>query len=150
MKKSESEANLDAPTLTGIHADGRRACTLHVCTSCRPRGAPREPREQRPGFILYHRLREALNRSEIRQSVQIQPADCLSLCPRPCGITLSCSGRWTYLFGDQEPGKSVEDILECVSAYLDSADGMLARTERPRSLRASIRGRIPPMGPSPC
>lgn len=30
--------------------DARRSGTLHVCTSCRAPGTPREPRERRPGF----------------------------------------------------------------------------------------------------
>ena len=33
-----------------------RASGLHVCTSCRAPGAPREPRGGRPGFKLYARI----------------------------------------------------------------------------------------------
>jgi len=76
--------------------------------------------------------------------VEVRPAECLSMCPRPCGIALSSAGAWTYLFGDQHPGESVRDIVECVSLYMGAADGFMPREQRPKSLRASILGRVPP------
>ena len=119
--------------------------TLHVCVSCRPPGAPREPSEKRAGYILYRLLREALGRSPLRHRVNLKAAECLSVCPRPCGIALSRAGTWTYLFGDQEPEESVHDILDCVALYCESSDGYLSRDDRPKSLRAAILGRIPPV-----
>ena len=85
-----------------------------------------------------------------RTVLKLHLPECLSICPRPCGlirtIWISTPGYWSYLFGDQNPGQSVEDILECLSLYLQSKDGFMARKERPKSLRASILGRIPPFG----
>lgn len=121
-----------------------RSCTLYVCTSCRQPGTAREPRENRPGFVLYQKLSEALAGSHLNQRVQVRPASCLSICPRPCGIALSMSGSWTYLFGDQNPIESVDDVLECVSLYLESQDGFMTRDKRPESMRRSILGRVPP------
>ncbi|MEM6930809.1 MAG: DUF1636 domain-containing protein [Myxococcota bacterium] len=121
-----------------------RTCTLHVCMSCRSPGTPREPREQRPGFLFYRELRRAIDASPLRQRVDVQPAECLSVCPRPCGIALSSEGSWTYLFGDQQPGQSAADVMACVAQYLETLDGYMARSQRPESLRASILGRIPP------
>lgn len=119
--------------------------TLHVCTSCRPQGSPREPRESRPGFRLYQKLQVAFEESPLRHRVDVRPAECLSVCPRPCGIALSSPGAWTYLFGDQHPAESAGDIVECVSLYLGTVDGLMPREERPRSLRASVLGRVPPL-----
>ena len=117
--------------------------TLHVCTSCRPPSVPREPKTQRPGFQLYQKLREALQSSPLQDKVDLKAAECLSICPRPCGIAISKPGAWTYLFGDQVPTKTVQDILECVAVYLDSPKGFMPRAERPRYLRRSILGRVP-------
>lgn len=131
----------------GEHGDGLMQCTLHVCTSCRSPGAPREPRESRPGFVLYQQLLEAFGNTPLRDRVNVQPAECLSVCPRPCGIALASPGAWSYLFGDQHPGESAGDILECVSLYLEyleSADGFMARKQRPKPLQGSILGRVPP------
>ncbi|MEM1188367.1 MAG: DUF1636 domain-containing protein [Pseudomonadota bacterium] len=124
-------------------------CTLHVCTSCRPKGFPREPQENRPGYKLYEELRAAVQKSELRNRVDLRPAQCLSLCPRPCGIALSAPGAWSYLFGEQRPGESVADILECLATYLDSGDGLMPRDRRPNSLRATILGRVPPFDHNP-
>ena len=119
-------------------------CILYVCTSCRSAGTPREPRENRQGFILYQRLQEALKASDLQCRVELKPAGCLSICPRPCGIALSAAGAWTYLFGDQQPDQSVHDILQCVTLYLESSSGFMTRAKRPQSLQGSILGRVPP------
>lgn len=122
-------------------------CTLHVCTSCRAPGTPRKPKESRPGYQLFEEIKEALDESPLRDQVKVLPAECLSICPRPCGIALSGANRWTYLFGDQVPPVSVEDILECVALYIETTDGFMPRERRPKSLRGSILGRIPtPVG----
>ena len=118
-------------------------CTLHVCTSCRPPGISREPKENRPGFILYQQLLEAFKSTPLQNRVEVLPAECLSICPRPCGIALSSPGSWTYLFGDQRPNLTVKDIKECVSLYLETQNGFMERKKRPGALRSSILGRIP-------
>lgn len=122
----------------------KHSCTLHVCTSCRPSGAPREPREGRPGYKLYQELQAKVEAGAFGRQIEVRPAECLSLCPRPCGIALSSPGRWSYLFGDQEMGETSDDILDCVSLYLRCADGVMARGDRPPTLRASVLGRVSP------
>ncbi len=121
------------------------SCTLHVCTSCAPPGTPRGPKEHRPGFKLYQELRAMLDENPLGQHVDIQPAQCLSLCPRPCGIALSSPGAWSYLFGDQQPGETAKDVLECISTYIGTGDGHMQRDRRPQTLRASVLGRVPPL-----
>ena len=122
----------------------RASCTLHVCTSCRSPGTPREPHESRPGFILYQQLCEAFGSGSLQNRVDVRPAECLSVCPRPCGIAVSSPGAWTYLFGDQHPGESAPGIVECVTRYVETVDGFMPREERPKPFRACILGRVPP------
>ena len=126
--------------------DASRSSVLHVRTSCRLSGTPREPRENRAGFKLYQKLRAMIHKSPLGGRVEVRPTECLSLCPRPCGIALSSSDGWSYLFGDQHSDESVRDIVECVSLYIGTADGLMPREQRPKSLRASILGRVPPQG----
>ena len=121
-----------------------RSSVLHVCTSCRAPGSPREPRESRAGAQLYRLLRATFRESPLRHHVEVRSAKCLSLCPRPCGIALSSPGAWTYLFADQDPGESARHIVECVSLYIGTRDGFMPRERRPKPLRASIVGRVPP------
>ena len=132
------------PKMRAPHDSALASCTLHVCTSCRAPGSPREPRESRAGFRLYEELRATLREGPNGSHVEVRPAECLSMCKRPCGIALSSSGAWTYLFGDQRPGENARDILECVSLYIGSADGFMPRERRPKSCRASVLGRVPP------
>jgi len=125
--------------------DNIGSCILHVCTSCRISGAPREPKEDRQGFILYKKISEAIRDNDLQDRVELRPAECLSICPRPCGIALSSAGAWTYLFGDQEPNKTVQEILDCLKLYLKTSDGFMVRGLRPKALRSSILGRVPPI-----
>jgi predicted metal-binding protein len=125
--------------------DSARSSVLHVCTSCRAAGSVREPIESRAGFKLYQALRAMFNESTLGDHVEVKPAECLSLCPRPCAIALSSAGAWSYLFGDQDPEKSASDIVECIALYLDIPDGFMPRKTRPRLLQASILGRVPPL-----
>ena len=122
-----------------------RECTLYVCTSCRPAGFPKEPIENRPGFRLHREISQALAMSEIRNSVNLEAVQCLSLCKRSCGIAMTSRGAWTYLFGDQSPDLPVNSILKCLSIYLKSSRGEMPRSVRPAGLRESILGRIPPL-----
>ena len=124
------------------------SCVVHVCTSCRPAGSPRGLFEERPGYKLYKALQSKVHDSVLKDVVNVQPAECLSVCPRPCGIAISSPGLWTYLFGDQELPQSVEEIVECLSHYLSTSDGFMSRLERPKGMRRSILGRVPPIGGS--
>ena len=90
------------PNSHSFKNDGLSTCTLYVCLSCRTSGTPREPKENRQGFILYQKLQKVLSESILKHRVVIKPTKCLSICPRPCGIALASSGAWTYLFGDQK------------------------------------------------
>ena len=134
------KSNLEIQPICGTE----KKCTLYVCTSCRTAGTLREPKEGRQGYMLYKQLQEALNESSLRHRVEVRAAECLSICPRPCGIALASSDTWTYLFGDQQPNKTIQDILQCVSIYLETPNGFMSRAERPKSLRRSILGRVPP------
>ena len=119
-------------------------CKLHVCTSCRPSGFPRDPATNRPGFKLFQELSSLLDKNSLRDQIELVPTECLSLCPRPCGIALSRNNSWTYLFGDQDAEKTASDILDCGITYIQNPDGLLPRKDRPETLQPSILGRIPP------
>ena len=129
------------------HGAASRPSVLHVCTSCKASGSPREPRESRAGFKLYEELRATFLESPLAHHEEVRATTCLSVCPRPCEIVLSSPGAWTYLFGDQRPGECADDILECVSLYIGTGDGFKPRERRPQLLRANIPGRVPPSGP---
>ena len=119
-------------------------CILHVCTSCRPSGFPREPKSERPGFLLYQELKKSIEKSNLKKLISLREADCLSLCPRPCGVAMSAPGSWTYLFGDQNSAQTAGEILDCALIYIDAPKGHMPRDKRPASLKSAILGRVPP------
>ena len=135
--------------ISAMLAQDKNKCTngkykLHVCTSCRPSGFPRDPATNRPGFKLFQELSSLLDKNLLRDQIELVPTECLSLCPRPCGIALSRNNSWTYLFGDQDAEKTAIDILDCSITYIQNPDGLLPRKDRPETLQPSILGRIPP------
>ena len=121
-----------------------RSSVLHVCTSCRGPGSPREPEENRAGFKLYQELRTIFLDSHLKHSVEVKPTVCLSACSHHCVIAFSSPGAWSYLFGDQHSDETISDIVEGMSVYTSTDDGVMRREQRPRSLRTSILGRVPP------
>ena len=127
-----------------LQTNHNRLCTLYVCTSCRLKGTSREPKENRQGFALFKELQNLIQKKQMHHEVKIEPAECLSICPRPCGIALCSKGSWTYLFGDQNSQETAQDILKCVALYLRSPKGFMERASRPHSMKGSILGRVPP------
>ena len=113
-------------------------CKLHVCISCRPSGFPRDPATNRPGFKLFQELSSLVDKNLLRDQIELVPTECLSLCPKPCGIALSRNNSWTYLFGDQDAEKTASDILDCAITYIQNPDGLLPRKDRPETLQPSI------------
>ena len=120
------------------------ACTLHVCVSCRPSNFPREPKENRPGFRLHRELERLIKARNYSDLINLESTECLSLCPRPCGIAISSQSGWTYLFGDQDANLDAQAIIDCVISYSKEPTKPLARHQRPKNMRASILGRVPP------
>ncbi|MCC5862485.1 MAG: DUF1636 domain-containing protein [Gammaproteobacteria bacterium] len=96
------------------------------------------------------RLADALRRASYQNSagVQLRGVRCMSQCKRPCVISLTAPGAFTYVFGDLDPEDAahVQAILDLLPLYQRTPEGFMARNARPEPLRASILGRLPPIG----
>ena len=69
----------------------------------------------------------------------------MSACTRGCSIALSGGpARWTYVYGDMDPDQHAQDIIDGVSAYAASQDGIVPWRERPEIFRKQSIARIPP------
>ena len=99
----------------------------------------------RSGLRLLQAVAQGLQNSPLADRLELRAVRCLSQCRRPCAVALAAPGKFTYLFGDQHPQRAAEALLDVAALYLASGGGWLARERRPRSLRASILGRIPPL-----
>ena len=114
--------------------------TITVCTTCR-RGQPADEAAPRPGT----RMLEALEAADLPDGVVLRPVKCLSACSRGCAMVLSGGpDRWTYIYGDLDPEAHVADIVEGISAYAATEDGLVPWRARPVVFRKQSIARIPP------
>ncbi|MEM6491842.1 MAG: DUF1636 domain-containing protein, partial [Pseudomonadota bacterium] len=127
-------------------ADRRSRPTLSVCTRCRGIDAG-DSDEARAGYRLAQAIYDRFPASAAaRAGVRLRGVRCMSQCKRACAIALSDDAKFTLLFGDLDPERDSDAVLELARLYADAADGLVARGERPVALRAGILGRIPPLG----
>lgn len=118
--------------------------TLSVCMRCKPEGWTGSD-ERRPGALLAERVAAELARFPVAEPIAFRTIRCMSQCKRPCVVALSGEGRFTYLFGDLDPGTDAAAVVEALRLYLAKPDGFLERPGRPPALQAGILGRIPPL-----
>ena len=117
--------------------------TLFVCVTCRADDADGASVEPRPGARLF----SALQRHG--SGLEIVPVECLSNCRRSCSAAVTAPGKWTYVIGDLDPDRHVEDVLRFARAHAAHADGLPVWRERPEHIRKNTIARVPPMaGPS--
>ena len=95
--------------------------------------------------MLFRNLSERFASWARREDFVILPFECLSVCPRPCGIAMRAPGKFTYVFGDLKPGETESAVIECATLYRRVKNGFLPREDRPHVLRAGVLARIPPL-----
>ena len=110
---------------------------LLVCSRCR-RGMTGENRE---GEILS----EALQTKTLPENVTVHKVNCLSNCSNGCTIVLRGEARWSYVYGNLDPQKHIETIVDGISKYLYSVDGVVPWRDRPEHFRKNCIARIPPI-----
>jgi predicted metal-binding protein len=118
-----------------------RRVLLQVCTTCRAEGEPQEPREARAGARLYAALLEARTDADAR----VLPVECFSVCKRPCTLSFSARGAWTYVYGDFAADADPQEILAAARLYAASPEGLIPWKERPQALKKGVVARLPPL-----
>ena len=116
----------------------RGTAVLAVCISCRTPGSEAD----RPGETLLAELRARTSGSD--PGLAIRAVQCLSVCKRPCTVSLSGPGRYTYVFGDLDPVSGAAELLACAETFRRQGHGYMLWRERPESLRRGIVARVPP------
>lgn len=109
-----------------------RVC-LRVCTACGEQDADGR------------RLFEALQaRGTEFPQIDVRPVDCLAVCERPVTLAFQAAGGWTYIIGDADPSRDLDDILVAAQAVAASPHGIPAMADRPPFFRAGVIARVPP------
>ncbi len=77
--------------------------------------------------------------------VQVRGIACLGGCERACTIALQAPGRHAYLFGGlAADAETAAQVLEGARLHARSAEGLMARAERPPCLRRALLAKLPP------
>lgn len=125
--------------------------TLFVCTTCGIRWERGRRVGRSGGEKLLHRLQAALDDGKANsEGLNVCPVECMSACDRGCIVSLTASGKYTYLFGDLPADEdNLEDIsqaiLDFASRYEETSDGALRWSERPPLLKKRAIAKIPPL-----
>ncbi|MGL4637248.1 MAG: DUF1636 family protein [Beijerinckiaceae bacterium] len=114
-----------------------------VCTSCRAAGVERDAAD---GKAMFEALQAA---AAGEASIVVRPSQCLSVCKRVCTVALSSDGRYTFLFGDLDPARDAQAVIDMARSAVVAPHGFVPWKERPEALRNGLVARIPPVGWSP-
>jgi predicted metal-binding protein len=104
---------------------------LQVCTAC----------GEDSGRRLYKAL---LARCAELPEVDVRPVDCLAVCERPVTLAFQAIDGWTYIVGDADPGRDLDDILVAARAVAASPHGIPAMDDRPPFFRTGVIARVAP------
>jgi predicted metal-binding protein len=115
------------------------SATVYVCITCRraglPEGAPREG----PA------LAKATATAAKGTGVSVRRIRCLANCNRGLSAALRRDGAWTYVFGQLDPDKDADALIEGARMLARSPDGLLPWIGRPEILKRGLIARVPPI-----
>lgn len=129
---NSEDVETDAPALAPVE--------LLVCSTCRM-GEVAEPDVPRPGALLH----AGLANIDLPDSIKVRAVACLSNCSHGCTIAVRSEGRWTYIYGNIDPATQLETVVEGVTKYASTKDGLVPWRERPEHFRKNCIARIPPI-----
>jgi len=113
---------------------------LLVCVKCRRDTAALKD-GTRPGAMLHAQL----VKKGMPDGVTLKAVECLSNCSSGCSIALrGGSARWTYVYGNLIEGRHVEIIIDGVTAYFETENGLVPWRARSEHFRKNCVARIPP------
>jgi predicted metal-binding protein len=112
--------------------------TIHVCITCR---RPTDPESfPRPGALFARTTADAA----IGTNIAVRRVRCLANCRRGLSAAIGCERRWTYVFGDLDPGRDAPALVHGARLLAATSDGVMPWRERPEALKRGMIARIPP------
>ena len=118
------------------------ATTIHVCVTCRAEG---DASESRAGRRLHDALAAELAADP---AIAVLPVECLSVCRRPCTVSFTAPGKWTYVYGDLAPDGAATAVAEAARLYGATADGLIPWKLRADPIKRGVVARVPPLAPA--
>lgn len=128
-------------------AQVRAEVELLICSTCKQNITSDAPGQApsagtpRPGAVLHAKLSNA----ELPSGVRVRAVECLSNCSQGCTIAVRGPGRWTYIYGNIDPETQVDTVVDGVTRYAATLDGLVPWRERPQHFKKNCIARIPPI-----
>ena len=114
---------------------------LLICLKCK-RGADVTADGERPGAALY----AALEGRALPEGVTLTAVECLQNCANGCSVAMRGGpDRWTYVYGNLDEASDLDLLVEGVSLYHNSKDGLIPWRQRPEHFKRNCVARIPPL-----
>lgn len=127
----------------GVRVPHNNRPHLHVCVSCRCRGADAVPEgEPTDGRRLFEAVKTLADRMGEDAPVHIVPTLCFANCERGCSVGIAAPGKWSYVMGELGP-EHAADLLTYAAAYAKARTGVVLPSGRPASLQSSVIARFP-------
>jgi predicted metal-binding protein len=117
---------------------------LFVCQSYRRSSEKRPENQPADGTLLLDQLNTSCSEQFPDDEIEIRSVGCLWACSHGCVVSLSSSGKPTYLFVNLTPGESATALLNFMQLYIKSAKGTVAWKQFPELLQSAIFAQIPP------
>ena len=119
----------------------RQTTELLVCVKCL-RGSEATEDGERPGKRLFDDL---LTRA-MPEGVTVRAVECLQNCDHGCSVALRGGPkRWTYVYGNLHEASHLDILVDGVTLYHDTADGLIPWRTRPEHFKRNCIARIPPL-----
>ena len=110
------------------------------CVKCRretevPEGGTR------PGAVLHAELAART----MPEGVTLKAVECLSNCSSGCSVAVRGGAqRWTYIYGNLMEDRDADMVVDGITKYAATPDGLVPWRTRPEHFRKNCIARIPP------
>jgi predicted metal-binding protein len=112
--------------------------SILVCGSCRAK----DNANDRPGLAFSNLLRKRLEERHL--SIPVQEIECFAVCKRPVTIAFAARNKWTYLLGDLDAERHIDELIDAAFRYGASDNGLVPWKERPECFKKGVLSRTPP------
>ncbi|MEM6666327.1 MAG: DUF1636 domain-containing protein [Pseudomonadota bacterium] len=111
--------------------------TITVCTTCRQDRD--DPNPIRDGYRLMTALEGA---AKDREDVDVRAIRCMSACDNGCAVQIAAPGRFTYVLGDLDPVKHIDDVLAFADLHAEQKSGLVPKVIRPEAIKTNVMARV--------
>ena len=117
-----------------------------VCETCRSPAPDKDTNDLWTGAMFAALLRGALATAHDADDISVGTTRCLMSCRRPCAVVIRSPERMSYVLGDLPPEPdAVQALLDYLSFYRRSADGIVPYRDWPDGVKGRFVARIPPL-----